>query len=96
MEFSYLDELCRILRRSKFYEIQGETGKWHDNVCRDKGSLCRNMVLRLQAIAWLRHCIFMSRQYLFLCRDNVATKVFVSRSLCCNMFGLGRDFSIVT
>ena len=32
MEFSYPDKLRRILRRAKFYVIQGETGKWHDNV----------------------------------------------------------------
>ena len=32
MEFSYPDELRRILKRSKFHVIQGETSKWHDNV----------------------------------------------------------------
>ena len=28
------------------------------------------MVIKLQAIAWLQHCIFMSRLCLFLCRDK--------------------------
>ena len=31
-------------------------------LCRDRGSLCRDMVLRLQAVAWSRHSIFISRQ----------------------------------
>ena len=31
-------------------------------LCRDKGSLCRDMVLRLQAVAKLRHSLSMSRQ----------------------------------
>ena len=35
MEFSYLEELRRILKQSKFHVIQGETGKWHDNVWHD-------------------------------------------------------------
>ena len=30
------------------------------SMCRYRGSLCHNMVLRLQAIAWSRHSIFMS------------------------------------
>ena len=30
-------------------------------LCRNRGSLCRDMVLRLQVVAWLRHSIFMSR-----------------------------------
>ena len=36
------------------------------------------MVLRLQAVSWSRHCIFMSEQCLLFCHDNVATEVFVS------------------
>ena len=31
-------------------------------LCRDKGSLCRDMVLRLQAVARSRHSLSMSRQ----------------------------------
>ena len=31
-------------------------------LCRDGGSLCLDMVLRLQAVAWLRHSFSMSRQ----------------------------------
>ena len=41
---------------------------------RDRGSLCRDMVLRLQAVAWSRHNIFMSRQCFvslsWQCRDK--------------------------
>ena len=31
-------------------------------LCRDMGSLCRDMVLRLQTVAWLRHSFSMSLQ----------------------------------
>ena len=31
-------------------------------LCRNRGSLCRNMVLRLQVVAWSRHSFSMSRQ----------------------------------
>ena len=31
-------------------------------MCHDRGSLCRDMVLRLHVVAWSRHSIFMSRQ----------------------------------
>ena len=31
-------------------------------LCRDRGSLCRDMVLRLQAVAWSRHSFSMSQQ----------------------------------
>ena len=27
-------------------------------LCRDWGSPCRDMVLRMKAVAWSRHCIF--------------------------------------
>ena len=30
-------------------------------LCHDRGSLCRDMVLRLQAVVWSRYSIFMSR-----------------------------------
>ena len=36
------------------------------------------MVLRLQAVSWSRHCIFMLRPCLLLCSDNFAIEVFVS------------------
>ena len=31
-------------------------------LCHDRGSLCRDMVIRLQAIAWSQHSIFMLRR----------------------------------
>ena len=49
-------------------------------LCRDKGSLCHNMVPKLQAVSWSRHSIFISRQ------------CFVSLSRQCR----GRGFLIVT
>ena len=53
--------------------------------------LCRDMVLRLQIVAWSRHYIFMSRQR-FSCRGRDGrVKLHLS---CCNMFGLGRDFFV--
>ena len=42
-------------------------------LCRDRGSLCHDMVLRLQTVVGSQYNIFMSRQCLFLCRDNVVT-----------------------
>ena len=49
-------------------------------LCRDRGSLCRDVVLRVQVVSWSRHCIFMSRRCLLLYRDNAAIEVFMSRS----------------
>ena len=46
-----------------------------------RGSLCRYMVLRLQAVAWSRYYIFMSRQCLLLFCDYLAIKVFVLRPI---------------
>ena len=40
-----------------------------------RGSLCRDMVLRLQAVAWSRQCHDIA---LFLYRDDVAIKVSMS------------------
>ena len=48
-------------------------------MCRDRGSLCRDMVLRLQAVAWSRHTISCRDSALFLCRDDVAIEVSLSR-----------------
>ena len=31
-------------------------------LCRDSGSLCHDMVLRLQVVAWSRHSFSMSQQ----------------------------------
>ena len=95
------------------WEEAGGAGNARKGYCRfgqvlgrDKGFLvvteflvlCRDMVLKLQAIAWSRHCIFMSRQCLLLCRDNVVTEVFVSwpSPFMLQHVGLGRDFSIAT
>ena len=47
-------------------------------LCRDKGSLCHDMVIRLQAIAWSRHSTCHDSA-LFLCCDDVATVVSLSR-----------------
>ena len=44
-------------------------------LCHDRGSLCRDMVLRLQAVAWSRQCHDIA---LFLYRDDVAIKVSMS------------------
>ena len=43
------------------------------------GRHSHDMVFKLQAVSWSRHSIFMSRQCLLLCCDNVATKDFMSR-----------------
>ena len=48
-------------------------------LCRDRGSLCRNMVLRLQTVARSRHSLSMSHSVLLLCFDNVVTEVSLSQ-----------------
>ena len=59
-------------------------------LCRYKGSLCRDMVLKLQAVAWSRHSIFMSRQR-FPCRDRDGHD---KRSGIVTGLALGRDFML--
>ena len=46
-------------------------------LCRDRGSLCHDMVLRLQEVAWSRHSTCHDSA-LFICRDNVAIVVSLS------------------
>ena len=67
VEFSYLDELCRILRRSKFHEIQGETGKWHDT-CVATGVPC--------VATWFSGCRqLLGCDIVFSCRDSACFSV---------------------
>ena len=42
-------------------------------LCRDRGSLCRDMVLRLQAVAWSDIVFPCRNSALLLCRDDVVT-----------------------
>ena len=48
-------------------------------LCRDRVSLCRDIVLRLKVVVRSQHRLSSRDSVLFLCRDNVATEVSFSR-----------------
>ena len=84
----------------------------HDRVvlvlCCDRGSLCRDLVLKLHAVARLQHSPSMSRQCFcfsvvtmsdrgfLVATEMVMTRSHVLQLSCCNRFGLGQGFYVAT